>query len=36
MMTLTRGMQADDVRYGVAAICIGVGQALAVVVELVK
>lgn len=36
VMTLTRAMQADDVRYGVAAICIGVGQALALVLELQK
>lgn len=36
VMTLTRAMRADDVRYGVAAICIGVGQALAMVLELQK
>ncbi len=31
--TLARRLQADGGRYGVAAICIGVGQALAVVLE---
>ncbi|MGI8523431.1 MAG: thiolase family protein [Nocardioides sp.] len=31
--TLVAAMEADEVRYGVAAICIGVGQALAVVLE---
>lgn len=31
--TLARSMQASGVRWGVAAICIGVGQGLAVVLE---
>ena len=31
--TLARGLQASGGRWGVAAICIGVGQGLAVVVE---
>ena len=31
--TLAEAMRVDGVRYGVAAICIGVGQGLAVVLE---
>jgi acetyl-CoA acetyltransferase len=31
--TLARRIEADGVRWGVAAICIGVGQGLAVVLE---
>ncbi len=33
--TLTRSMQRGDVRYGVASLCIGVGQGLAAVFEKV-
>ncbi len=31
--TLLRGMQRDDVRYGAAALCVGVGQGLAAAFE---
>ena len=31
--TLARGMRAQGARYGVAAVCIGVGQGLAMVLE---
>ena len=34
--TLAARLQESDGRYGVAAICIGVGQALAVVLENVS
>jgi acetyl-CoA acetyltransferase len=33
--TLTRSMQRDNLRYGVASLCIGVGQGLAAVFERV-
>jgi acetyl-CoA acyltransferase len=34
--TLAARMHAEGVRYGVASLCIGVGQALAVVLERVE
>ena len=34
--TLARGMKAQGARYGVAAVCIGVGQGLAMVLENVE
>lgn len=33
--TLVRSMQRNNIRYGVASLCIGVGQGLAVVFEKV-
>lgn len=36
LTTLIREMQKQDVQYGVATMCIGVGQGIATVVELIK